>query len=332
MLTRQKNRELLRQLEETKMDNQEEGADVGIQAQVEPAATPVARHIQLPSGAVPYKLQPFAGLHSENAEEFLTDFREYAKLYSLSSDQTKNLFVLCLKDRAKRWFRSTFPDVEATSYEDVFKAFEQEFFKTNGIDWQKESTLDTIKQYHTDSVHAYGYKVEKLAAELKKPDLSQLQAFVRGLLPVYKKAVLAKGPKTFKEALEMAALAENAELVLASGESQSEPDDTRQLLKRLSLQISQMDRKDQTDITPSSERSAKQTQRVSESKRQLTCYFCNKVGHKQSECREKNRNTTKSKHNPQCMFCGKLGHFAAECRQLARMGLGTSQRPYQDFQ
>ena len=167
--------------------------------------TPSPMHLPILAGMVPYKISPFTGTQGEDAAEFLTDFCEYSRLYHLTNAQTKNLFGMCLKERAKRWFRQTFPSPEGSSCESIFESFKAEFY-TSGIDWEREISYDSLKQMHIETVHAYALRVEKLANKLGKSDLTMLQTFVRGLLPTYKRTVLSRGPSTFAEALKIATL------------------------------------------------------------------------------------------------------------------------------
>ena len=113
--------------------------------------TPSPMHLPIPAGMVPYKISPFTGTQGEDAAEFLTDFCEYARLYHLTNAQTKNLFIMCLKERAKRWFRQTFPNPEGSSCESIFESFKAEFY-TSGIDWEREISYDSLKQTHIETI------------------------------------------------------------------------------------------------------------------------------------------------------------------------------------
>ena len=221
---------------EEDQEAQEEEPDAG--AGQAPPTVASSHNVPLPTGMVPYKIQPFTGAHSEDAHEFLEDFCEYCRLYKLTNQQTKHLFVLCLRDRAKRWFRSTFEDVDTTDCTTIFEQFKQKFYQ-QGINWEKEIGFEALRQNFSEPVQSYSQRVEKAAAKLGKSDLAMLQSFVRGLLPVYKKTVLSRGPSTFEEAVRIATLLQSAEIVAEDGR---QGDLNTQTLKELISQVKQMKR------------------------------------------------------------------------------------------
>ena len=258
----------------------------GVVPPVPPIPSPV--HLPIPAGMVPYKITPFSGTQGEDAAEFLTDFCEYARLYHLTNVQTKNLFIMCLKERAKRWFRQSFPNPEQSSCEAIFEQFKLEFY-TSGIDWEREIPYDSLRQLHIEMVHAYASRVEKLATKLGKSNLTMLQTFVRGLLPTYKRTVLSRGPTTFAEALKIATLLESAEVIT----NDTTPGEQARLsYNELSAQVQEVyellkdkERQQQTAPEESQGVSCTNINSFGEKGVVVKCYYCNKIGHTKADCR-----------------------------------------------
>ena len=295
--------------------------------------TTVPTYTPLPSGITACKVPTFGASQKEDPSEFLQDFCEYAKLYHLNNSQTKHLFLMSLKDRAKRWFRINFPEFDGVECSTIFNAFKEEFYP-QGIDWEKEISYDTLKQQYAESVHSYALRVEQLATKLNKSDVGMMQTFIRGLLPTYKRSVLSRGPMSFKEACKIATLLQSAETVTQEDEQQ---DKTLRTLNELVTQVNQL----QSSVKNTTERPSttetrpprvtpQQFNKTGEQK--VTCNFCNKKGHVQNECRlwlSQNREASKmssSFESVVCLYCGKKGHYATDCRtRLSQMSPNTPQ-------
>ena len=100
----------------------------------------------LPTGMLPFRLIPFSGSQNEDAAEFLTDFCEYAKVYSLSNTQSKHLFMMSLRDGAKQWIRQKFQaDFDTTPCEQMLDAFKDKFYP-KGVNWPVELEFEALKQ------------------------------------------------------------------------------------------------------------------------------------------------------------------------------------------
>ena len=200
-------------------------------------AAPPVHAIPLPPGVLPFKLVPFSGTQAEDATEFLADFCEYAKAYSLTNDQSKHLFMMSLKDRAKQWIRQRFNgEFDTTPCEEILDAFKEKFYP-RGINWAVELEYESLKQIPGQTVQQYASQVEKLGTKLGKNDMTVMQTFVCGLLPTYKRAVLSRGPTTFNEAQQIASLIQNAEIVTSSD---PKPDGTTFVIKELIDKIQQI--------------------------------------------------------------------------------------------
>lgn len=302
----------------------------GIVPPVPPVPSPA--HLPIPAGMVPYKITPFSGTQGEDAAEFLTDFCEYARLYHLTNVQTKNLFIMCLRERAKRWFRQSFPNPEGSSCEAIFEQFKLEFY-TSGIDWEREISYDSLRQLHIETVHAYALRVEKLATKLGKSDITMLQTFVRGLLPTYKRTVLSRGPTSFAEALKIATLLESAEVVTNDTTGQ---DQARFSYNELSAQVQEVyellkdrERQQQTAPQESQAVSSKNISSFGEKSVVIKCFYCNKTGHTKAECRLKKKHEREKQERESmtqtkvvnangivCMWCGSNEHYAAKCMNV----------------
>ena len=54
--------------------------------------------------------------------------RCYKRLLAVRNAQIKHLFLMSLKDRAKRWFRTSYPNTEEVGCRDLFEEFKKQFY------------------------------------------------------------------------------------------------------------------------------------------------------------------------------------------------------------
>ena len=77
-------------------------------------------------------------------------------------------------------------------------------------------SLEAIRQDIAEPVAAYAARIETATSKLDKSDVSTLQLFIRGLLPVFKKSVLSEGPTTFAEANKLAQMHQTADTLVSA--------------------------------------------------------------------------------------------------------------------
>lgn len=283
---------------------------------------PQPAELPIPHDLIPFKIPPFSGKYTDNAQDFLVDFCEYARLSQLTVQQTKVLFIMSLKDKAKRWFRTHFPDPDLATCEEIFQSFKDQFYPV-GINWAEEMSLEAIKQDFTESVSAYASRLETAANKLEKTDVAILQSFIRGLLPVYKKTVLSRGPTTFAEARNMAQLLQNAELLTSTL-----PDTHNSQIASLNQQFTELK---QLFLTETDKTSVSANQVVTNDK---LCMYCNSNEHWVSECALKKAKTQSQMREKKvliCDYCDMSNHTIEQCF-LRRKNLRQKQFPKNDRQ
>ena len=272
-------------------------------APVPPPALPILHDL------IQFKIQPFSGAYTDNAQDFLVDFCEYARLSQLTVQQTKVLFIMSLRDKAKRWFRTNFPDPDLYTCEEIFQNFKDQFYPV-GINWAEEMSLEAIKQDFTESISAYASRVETAANKLEKPDVAVLQSFIRGLLPMYKKSVLSRGPTTFAEARNMAQLMQNAELLTSTI-----PETHNSQIASLNQQVTELK---QLFLTENDKTSVSANQIGVNCK---LCAYCNGTDHWVSQCPVKIVKTRSPQSEQKvlyCEYCEGSNHSVEQCFQRRR--------------
>ena len=150
-----------------------------------------------------------------------------------------------------------------------------------------------------------------------------LQSFIRGLLPVFKKSVLSKGPTTFAEANKLAQMHQNADTLVFA-------DSTADQLTQVTRQL-----KDLKQLIESPNK----TVVVSDTKSpiaQLHCTSCKSKNHDVHDCNVKMSNDSAgiiAHKQLSCYYCGKLGHISTQCFQKQRdANRNKSSFPQRNFQ
>lgn len=256
----------------------------------------------------------FNGDERDSVSDFISKIEDVGTLSGWSDANKIVVAKLKLKGTAFSFSKSDEACQSAQNLTDLQHALEGRF-KEKLPDHYYFEQLANIRQERGETIEKYSDRVKHLSiktircthnAEVDKVlreegDRRAMEAFTRGLFGELGKQVRIRFPKTLQEAVTLAIAIRDVERK-PSHESFSKP----------------------VFLTPSHQ--------------EVRCHKCNKLGHKQNDCRVGNRTTVpvnkqyrgafqhsqdpRSFHNSQpskqCNFCKRLGHWESECRTKVR--------------
>ena len=153
--------------------------------------------------------KPFKGTSTENAHFWLEYFERYINYRQLSENDARALFCMLMHESASD-FLSSLPDADQLSLVGLKQAFKQNYFRNPELRWRDAGDLWTKSQRPQESVAEYVVRIRQAAKRLELSDQTLQYAFLNGLKPCLRAAVVQHGAKTMQDSIQIAKNAEAA--------------------------------------------------------------------------------------------------------------------------
>ncbi len=150
--------------------------------------------------------QPFSGLCSENATQFLREIGYYCDFTEVDNQGKCRLFPLLLRDRASLWYDSL-PAGIVDNWDRLSGAFRAKFGPA-AMNLVQEMTLLDRTQGENESVENYTVDMVRRLDMTSLPPEEKVKVYIKGLLPYIQTQVIDKGSETLDKAESLAKLAE----------------------------------------------------------------------------------------------------------------------------
>ena len=158
----------------------------------------------------------FRGGSDQDPERWLEYFNRYCEFRKLSATAREELFKMMLQDAAADWLVGL-PRVEALSLPELQEQFRKNYFRSPQLQWKDASDLWGQGQQPTERVQDFVIRLRRAAKRLNlTPELTH-HAFIHGLRPKLRLAVVQQGLKSLERSIEAAHIAE------AAAESSDDP-------------------------------------------------------------------------------------------------------------
>jgi len=157
--------------------------------------------------------KPFTGAPGDNIESWMLHLLAYCEYKELPDKKRMELAVILMRDAASDWLQTQQKGVDEdgafATFDELMNAAAKRFGRSDLIKHKTAKELFDTKQKADESVETYVAAQNKRAVYLGKEGESMaLYAVLSGLKPQISTFVAQKQPKTMKELLEAARLAE----------------------------------------------------------------------------------------------------------------------------
>ena len=126
--------------------------------------------------SLPVKLASYSGNPSEDADNFISNFKLSAEVLGWAERKQPAIFHMCLKGTAKIWFQQL-DYLTSTSIEQIIVAF-LTIFKPLGLDWSREASFPFLRQMPTETWKCWR-KEPRLGSQTKTFETNLLKDFHR---------------------------------------------------------------------------------------------------------------------------------------------------------
>lgn len=212
---------------------------------------------------------------------------------------------MCFDGVALTWFKELPVHIQ-DDYEDLKGEFVRRLNNPD-LKWTKELKLLERRQKAGESVDDYLDDINHLCSRLEKSSDERMSIILRGLRPEIRKFVIGKRPSSLSDMLSWARLAFELDI----GEESA--------VSSLLLQETQNLRHDIMALNYEAGRPWGRSRGTTDG--QIVCCQCNKVGHHQQNCWSNPRPLLR------CFYCDIPGHRERECRKKQR----DQERRYDHF-
>ena len=283
----------------------------------------------------------FTGYNDVAPAVWLEKYAIFATSKGWNPQQTLNNVGLYLGDGPYTWYRNL-PPATKNNLANLQAAFDNKYMQHDGVEWALRAELSEKKQGSTETVEEYAEDIERRCGQLNIHGQQMMEAFVRGLRPALRAAVIKDQPGNLTEAINSARVAqsltvhnEDHETVVAT--VQAAMAEQMKLLKdelavltvnaveqqqqqrnnfsrprpfqQQQSQVSQQQRQRQQQFQPRPMQRKYYDQQQPNSfpfrQQQQQCYRCGKSDHVPYQC---------FAINVSCHYCGKMGHLVRMCR------------------
>ena len=155
-------------------------------------------------------IENFKGLPTEDAEEWLRNFRGWIIVRKYEPHQAAAAAGLFLRDGAKHWYNSLPESTRMDSIGEFLTAFEKRYVKVAHNEWKANTEFYDVTQKSTQTVHDYFTELEFKAQKTKIDQSVFLQLALKGLHPSIRQQVLQHEPTDWEALKKWAIIAENA--------------------------------------------------------------------------------------------------------------------------
>ena len=152
----------------------------------------------------------FDGSLRSDPVTWIFKFELYVQLKGLSEEARRACFILCMNDVAAVWMKST-KDAATKSWDDLKAEFRARFGNNAADKSDRMQAVWTAKQSKSEPVRNYYDRMISMAADLDMSEQLLISAIQAGLNPAIKQFVARKQPKSLKELLDSATLAESTD-------------------------------------------------------------------------------------------------------------------------
>ncbi len=195
-----------------------------------PSSTPAES-----SHFISLKPRSFFGIPSDNAEQWLGRFNNWASLQQLSDIAKLSALPLFLEGLAADWVASL-TEQNVDTWEHLINSFKQRFFPNELQKWRALSELWSRNQKPTESVDEYVTNIRCLARQASANDDQQINAaIIKGLRDNIRLHVLQSDHNTTEEILKAARIAEQAVIPNSSVDLLSAINDIKGQLDRMAV-------------------------------------------------------------------------------------------------
>jgi hypothetical protein len=147
---------------------------------------------------------------THRTDQWISSFRAYAKLRSLSEPAQIQYFQLLMADEAANWL-AALPEHIKNDLEMLTAEFEKRFSLTDLDRWKKASSLWSREQGTEETVDRYVSDIRNSARIVPITDENMVKfAIIRGLRPEIRLHVLQSSPESIDDVMKAARVAETA--------------------------------------------------------------------------------------------------------------------------
>ena len=235
---------------------------------------------------------PFTN-NRENPESWLRTFESECEFKGYDIGRKLKAFKMLMRGSAATWYDDIEKQFDATSTdEEKWKDIKAKMIERFGVSntWLAEHLIQFTNQREGDSVQRFYSTVVDKCVNLKKPREEMMAIFIRGLKPSIKLYVLAREPKDIEAAYQQAKAAEDLETISDLTSNQM-PSSTQPVMFPGEIQpkahYESLELKEIRESIKELENKLRTSSRQIPKAPMMTCYYCNKLGHRAMECRQR---------------------------------------------
>ncbi|KAG2191513.1 hypothetical protein INT47_011398 [Mucor saturninus] len=214
-------------------------------------------------------------------DNWYTSVEHYLKFYDFQKSRWVSYAISLLTDHARLWYYRIKNNYDLDTWE-TFKAHMDIEFKPRYTLQSTRDKLFELKQ--TSSVQQYIQDFQNILLELNIAEDEAMDKFSRGLKDKARAHVLLKDPIDLEGMYQCARTYESA-TQYGHQTYQNSSSSTNTIDDPMDLSVAEL--KQQNQLLLNLLNKQKPNQFNNKTTNSFTCYYCNKVGHKKNECRNK---------------------------------------------
>ena len=153
-------------------------------------------------------LKKFTGYNDVAPAVWLEKYAIFANLKGWNPQQTLNNVGLYLGDGPYTWYRGL-PNGTKQNLALLQAAFNEKYVQHDGLTWALRAQLSERKQRESETVEDYAEDIERRCGQLAINGQQMVEAFIRGLRPNVRAAVIKDQPANLTAAINSARVAQS---------------------------------------------------------------------------------------------------------------------------